>query len=345
MKKITAFVLTAVLLVGLVLLLNGCASTTSGKLANEDTELLAYQNIGGVAEITGIGAYPKTDLIIPEEIAGLPVVSVGEDAFEDSMITSVVIADSVTDIKANAFRECYNLASITLGNGVERIDYAFSGCDSLNDIYVSDLSIWCGIDFIDQALLKNSRNLYIDGELISNNLVIPDGVTSIPRNAFAYCESIISVTIPESVTEIGEFAFSDCTNIEEVTIPDSVSEIGRYAFHNCCNLNTITLPGALSCIRESTFEGCNNLSSIGMPNCIEEIYDNAFADCENLFAVYIPESVTYIGIRAFYNCSNLSELEIKGDKVSFGHGAFSECYNLSNAKMPDSLKHDFLYFR
>jgi hypothetical protein len=44
--------------------------------------------------------------------------------------------------------------------------------------------------------------------------------------AFAFCNSLASVTIPDSVTEIGGYAFYDCTSLKEVyckpTTPPSV---------------------------------------------------------------------------------------------------------------------------
>ena len=52
-------------------------------------------------------------------------------------------------------------------------------------------------------------------------------VTSIGDYAFAYCDSLTSVTIPDSVTSIGNRAFYDCSGLTSVTIPDGVTSIGE----------------------------------------------------------------------------------------------------------------------
>ena len=52
-------------------------------------------------------------VIIPSVYNGLPVTAIGEEAFcHVSGVTKVVIPDSVTIIKSEAFRVCYNLESL-----------------------------------------------------------------------------------------------------------------------------------------------------------------------------------------------------------------------------------------
>jgi len=45
---------------------------------------------------------------------------------------------------------------------------------------------------------------------------IPDSVTTIGRNTFAWCPSLTSVTIPDSVTTIGNYAFYQCSSLKTV---------------------------------------------------------------------------------------------------------------------------------
>ena len=62
--------------------------------------------------------------------------------------------------------------------------------------------------------------------------IIPNGVTTIGKNAFS-CLELTSVIIPDSVTKIGENAFIFCSRLTNVVLPDSVTEIGKDAFSGC----------------------------------------------------------------------------------------------------------------
>lgn len=131
----------------------------------------------------------------------------------------VVIPESVTIygkeyavevVDSYAFSHA-RLSSLTLPKSIKTIYayYAYKGIDNL--IYQGTLADWCGITHSSYRtpILDNVNNLYIDGQLISTELVIPDGVTQI-NNVFAGYKSIVSVVIPKSVQSINEDAFYGC---------------------------------------------------------------------------------------------------------------------------------------
>lgn len=91
---------------------------------------------------------------------------------------------------------------------------------------------WCAIEFLNYQYngctpLIYAHNLYLNGELVTD-LVIPDGVTSIGRIAFAYCTCLTSVTIPASVTEIGVGTFYNCSSLTSVYCKAIVPPSGAY---------------------------------------------------------------------------------------------------------------------
>ena len=47
------------------------------------------------------------------------------------------------------------------------------------------------------------------------------------------------VVIPEEVTQIGKEAFYSCSDITSVTIPNSITSIENSAFEGCLNLHAI----------------------------------------------------------------------------------------------------------
>ena len=71
-------------------------------------------------------------------------------------------------------------------------------------------------------------------------------VTSIGKEAFAFCYPLTSITIPNSVKSIGWKAFLDCEPLKEICIPNSVTSIGRHAFDGCDSLLSITYQGTMA---------------------------------------------------------------------------------------------------
>ena len=62
-----------------------------------------------------------SDVVIPNEIDGIPVTSIGIEAFNEKLITSVVIPEGVTSIGYGAFA-ANKITSLTLPEGVTDID-------------------------------------------------------------------------------------------------------------------------------------------------------------------------------------------------------------------------------
>ena len=136
------------------------------------------------------------------------VTSIGNNAFKDTSITSIVLHEGVTSIGSAAFNCCTSLTSVTIPDSVTSIGSStFYNCTSLTSI------------------------------------TIPDSVTSIGSGAFKDCTSLTSVTIPNSVTSIGGNTFYNCTSLTSVTIPNSVTSIGSGAFKDCSSLETVYYGG------------------------------------------------------------------------------------------------------
>ncbi len=118
------------------------------------------------------------------------------------------------------------------------------------------------------------------------SIVIPDGVTDLSDNTFAYCENLSSVELPVSITTIGHYAFYDCEALKQINFSENLEYIGEYAFQGCKSLKSIVIPEGVTVIRSHTFENCTNLSTVTLGSKMETIQGGAFANCRNLTDFY-----------------------------------------------------------
>ena len=170
-----------------------------------------------------------------------------------SRIIEAIIEPGVTSIGYDAFRNYYNLKSVSIPNGLIRISFfAFADCTRLETI------------------------------------TIPDSVTIIEVGAFRSCSALKYIELSSGITSVENATFKDCSNLKSITIPYGVISLNHAVFKNCSRMKSITIPSTVTSIGTSVFEGCSALKDIyysGTEEQWEEIKEDMgtyeYEDIEN----------------------------------------------------------------
>ena len=296
---------------------------------------LTYTIENGEVTITDCDTSVSGELIIPSEIEGYPVTSIGDPysmgpsggfAYCTSL-ESVIIPNSVTRIFSYAFNGCSSLTSITIPDSITFIGYeAFDDCSGLTDVYITDLAAWCNIDFEQEDWIEGNgyptnplyyaKSLYLNGELVTE-LIISEGTTKIKKYAFAYFSGFTSVTILDSATEIREKAFYNCTSLKSIILPNSVINIGEGAFSGCKELNGVYITDIAA--------WCNNNFVDGNPLYYAK---NLYLNDELVTDLVIPDGVTSIGHSVFDGCTSITSVTLPNSIIKINNQAFTGCNNI-----------------
>ena len=182
-----------------------------------DDGFWTYDLVDGYAEVTGrINSCPH-EMVVPEEIGGYSVKSIGAYAFSSAGINTLTLPDTLTHIKRNSFSS-NAISSITIPDSVVSIGQDAFSMNKLTSLVLPD------------SITKLSPFAFYGNQIVS--LTLSEGLTEIERAVFEG-NKLTSVTIPEAVTKIGANAFRSNGPWERIVIPKNVTSIGGEAFtHN-----------------------------------------------------------------------------------------------------------------
>ena len=101
----------------------------------KDGVKLAYKSTDTGVVITGVADGCPVNLAIPAEIAGRPVVGIGQEAFSDcASLTAITLPEGITKIGWRAFYGCASLETINIPTSVITVrDSAFANCPRLKN--------------------------------------------------------------------------------------------------------------------------------------------------------------------------------------------------------------------
>jgi hypothetical protein len=131
------------------------------------------------------------------------VTTLGDNAYNQSGLQTVVLPTTIESTQDNTFRECRQLYRAEL-KGLSKIaHYTFNSCSNLTSIKM------------------------------------PASLKSIGEYAFENCSRLASIELNEGLASISRSAFNNNHSLTSITLPSSLLELYGIPFANCKNLTTI----------------------------------------------------------------------------------------------------------
>lgn len=335
----------------------GCSSLLN---INVDNANVTYSTIDGVLyskdQLTLI-QYPigrSGDYAIPTSVK-----TIGSSAFLSCVgLQSVQISQAIISIQSSAFANS-GLTSVSIGHAdsistatVSIASDAFAGCKAITKL------------LLNKNFTFSSENSPFQNSSLVTEILIGNGIISIPNNSFAGCTGLKSVQLGQNnsmgnnAITVSASAFSGCTNfatlelnksinitgyaspftsISSLTVGNGVVFIGNQAFSNCINLGSAILPASVQKIGNSAFQYCAKLQSATFSG-VDSIGNGAFWGCSSLASIAIPNKVKTIESATFHGCTALASASLGDSITQIKDNAFYGCNLLASITIPNATK-------
>lgn len=351
LQKVLSVIFSVLMIVSSVTMVSADSFVVGG-------EYFSYYETADGLFINGC-SYDGADVVIPEEIGGVPVVGIGGWVFnyKESLVT-LTIPKSVKYIQENAIVSCRNLREIIV-NG-ENECFKTEG-RALYTKDMKELVLYFGAgetSFTVPSSVKTVRSQAFGSSDTLENITLPQGLERIENGALRQCTKIKSVTIPDTVTFLGNFSLP--RNIESLDIPDSVTvcedNFSDYEYLETLNIGKNCRIKTLDGWAEN-YNGSEILVMCCKLRAINVHEENPYYSSENgvlytkdmsallrfpegkedmIFTM--PESVTMVAFGAFRDVNNLENVVFSSNLKKIAELAFYDTEDLQSLDFPESLE-------
>lgn len=238
-------------------------------------------DLGKTLTVKTIDSCAFEDMVIDSVILPETIESILSCAFLNSKIKSINLPEGLTLLETSAFRDCYNLKEISIPSTLSVIkEHTFTGCKDLTKVSFKE------------------------------------GLKSIHNSAFKRA-SISSLNFPDSLTVIGEGAFESCL-VKDINFGKGLQIIHDEAFYDCSQLETVKFQEGISEICDGAFCECKNLISFILPDSLQKLNNEALDNCENLTHVHLGKNTKIVKGNDFcFSCNSIKKITVNPENKQY----------------------------
>ena len=250
------------------------------------------------------------------------------------------IPSSIKVICNKAFYGCTKITSLTIPEGVKRIEH-YGLMFSLNAV-IKTLHLPASLEYVTPgAIFGGSLRKISVAEGNTHYTTWNNMLMSINMDTVICCPAAINAayTLPESVVHVAASAFS--VSAVDLTMTN-VRSIGEYAFEanslgKYDSNRHYVIPETVEEIGDEAFLRSYAMEQVTIPSSLKQIGEQVFADSPKLKKAVINSPM--IGKGQFRICNNLEIIEIGDSLREIGAYAFHKCPALWYIRMPKANAH------
>jgi len=266
-------------------------------------------------------------------------------------LKSLHLNGKLKSIGKNAFSDCTNLTTVTVGPNVQSAYRdSFEGCDNLTSLTVNKKNPYLYAEgntlLFSKFSGKCGKNVTFSYNAKNKTLTLSgSGAMSAGSYDCEDCEGDYDDYIDCEDVEMYNFysssPYEDVIQHEMKTliVGDKITKITVGAFAQCDALKTVKLGKNVNTIEHFAFIGCKALETVHANKNIKSIESCAFSKCSNLKKINTLPNLTEIGYYSFSGCKKLKTFSIGKSVKTIGNGAFSECASLSKLSVHKNNKY------
>ncbi len=231
---------------------------------------LKYININELTELVNIAgnAFNGCKKLLdgqPMDLRNSKLAGIGSNALNSVPTTALYLPETLKELSSYALQCMPKVTYINIPRSLEK----FNG-DSMMNTCPELVTVEGFAELFERGVLTTTiplrtfENCYKLQPVFKDNK-IPEGVTTIGRNAFYKCYEVFGeeLVLPNSLTTLGQGALTGATKVKTLWVGANLTKLENYdVFNGWTSLETIYFSAGVTTIPVNTFKNSNNIKTI-----------------------------------------------------------------------------------